>query len=174
MILEVIHGCGSPSNNGWLDTSDAHVRAWCVLYRDKKNFIGRERYNSGQTFSWIIYNDQDLSDEKYRRLHRSSSHNSFAMKSHARRIASARKFRRAISRQPRVWFVRKGRDETSSKNKRKSSTRVSIVGVPIFTQEERTDLYLLAFDIGGPCAMQFLSMDFYAKVFRRYLETLGA
>jgi len=36
----------------------------------------------------------------------------------------------------------------------------------------RTDLYLLAFDIGGPCAMQFLSMDFYAKVSRRYLEAL--
>lgn len=35
----------------------------------------------------------------------------------------------------------------------------------------KMDLYLLAFDIGGPCAMQFLSMDFYAKVSRRYLET---
>lgn len=62
-----------------------------------------------------------------------------AMKSHARRIVSARKFRRAISRQPRVWFVRNGRDEASSKNKRKSSTRVSIVRVPIFTPTRRED-----------------------------------
>lgn len=37
--------------------------------------------------------------------------NSLTMKSHARRIVPAWKFRRAISRQPRVWFVRDGRGE---------------------------------------------------------------
>lgn len=111
IVRSIIRGCGSPSNNGWLDTSDARKE----FYRPREIQFGPENIGGSIVVPPL------------------------AMKSHARRIVSGRKFRRAISRQPRVWFVRNGRDEASSKNKRKSSTRVSIVGVPIFTPTRRED-----------------------------------
>lgn len=77
-----------------------------------------------------------------------------------------------------VWFIRGGGDpsndrQSSSKNKWKSSTRVSIASANLYLDEERVAFMFFTFDIRGSCYVIPFSLWTFSRSTRRcYLETV--
>lgn len=135
---------------------------------ETKRILSVARYSPGQTFSWIIYNDREI----FRTGNVRGSVAAVALLQLSRNEISRSTYRVGPKISKGNFSDNLGYDSFATNGTRygflKEQAKIKHACINRECQSSlrrggRTDLYLLAFDIRGPCAMQFLSMGFMRK-----------